>query len=243
MGKKWINKITEGQGKRGEALADHQKYDKSANYPNTNTYKRDISSVLHKGQGEKLRARFIKYYTRGVIDENGTYYKNFPIARYLCERRGGQSEVSHKTFSLLPYQLVPYTKHSVPFIMKMLELKHIEGLSISKLQDYVANFGEDEILSITSDQLSDFKQLIHDAINKIMTTEHYLEIREKISLMGSEQERLITFIEFAQGFECFKIDPQIRGPCGLPYDFYLTEGGYFHNAPFLFGTPSQFRKI
>jgi hypothetical protein len=188
-------------------------------------------------------ARFIKYYTRGVIDENGTYYNNFPIARYLCDRRGGQSGVSHKTFSLLPYQLVPYTKHSVPFIIKMLEVKHIEGLSISKLQDYVADFGEDEILSITSDQLSDFKQLIHDAINKIMTTEHYLEVREKISLMGSEQERLITFIEFAQGFECFKIDPQIRGPCGLPYDFYLTEGGYCHNAPFLFGTPSQFRRI
>ncbi len=73
------------------------------------------------------------------------------------------------------------------------------GLSMSKLQDYVANFGKDEILSITSDQLSDFKQLIHDAINKIMTTEHYQEVREKMSLMGSEQERLITFLEFVQG--------------------------------------------
>jgi hypothetical protein len=193
--------------------------------------------------GGKNCARFIEYYTRGVIDENGTYYKDFPIARYLCERRGGKGEISHKTFSLLPYQLVPYTKYSVPFIVKILELKHIEGLSISKLQNYVANFGEDEILSITSDQLSDFKQLIHDAINKIMTTEHYLEVREKISLMGSEQERLITFLEFAQGFECLKIDPQIRGPCGLPYDFYLNEGGYLRNAPFLFGTPSQFKKI
>ena len=58
----------------------------------------------------------------------------------------------------------------------MLELKHIEGLSISKLQDYVANFGEDEILSITSDQLSDFNQLIHEAINKIMTTKYYQQV-------------------------------------------------------------------
>ena len=56
MGKKWVNKITKGQEKRGEVLADHQKYDKSANYPNTNTYKRDISSILHKSQRQKLRS-------------------------------------------------------------------------------------------------------------------------------------------------------------------------------------------
>ena len=32
-----------------------KKYDKSANYPNTNIYKRDIIEILSKGQGEKLR--------------------------------------------------------------------------------------------------------------------------------------------------------------------------------------------
>jgi hypothetical protein len=263
VGKKWVNKITEGQkkGKRWQIIKNminlptiqiliHIKETLAQYYAKVKEKNYDLLQILDIGFdfhtvcpicGGENCARFIKYYTRGVIDENGTYYKDFPIARYLCERRGGQSEVSHKTFSLLPYQLAPYTKYSVPFIIKMLEVKHIEGLSISKVQDYAANFGKDEILPISSDQLSDFKQLIHDAINKIMSTEHYHEVRKKISLMGSEQERLIAFIEFAQAFECLKTDPLIRGPCGLPYDFYLNEGGYCRNAPFLFGTPSQFR--
>ena len=176
-----------------------------------------------------------------MIDENGTYYKGFPIARYICERKGGRGVVSDKTFSVLPYQLVPYTKYSVPFIIKMLKAKHIEDLSISKLQDLVANFGEDEILAISSDQLYDFKKLIRDAVNKIMATGHYQEFREEVSLMSTEQERVVLFIEFSLCFECFKINPMIRGPCGLHYDFYLNEGGYLRNAPFLFGTPYQFR--
>lgn len=226
-----------------ETLAQYYRKVKGKNY--------DLVEILDLGLDFRTRcpicggkdcARFIEYYTRGVIDENGTYYKNFPIARYVCEAKGGQGIGTHKTFSLLPYQLVPYIKYSVPFIIKMLKVKHIEGLSISKLQDHVANFGEDEILPISADQLSDFKELINDAISKILTTECYRELREEVSLMSSEQKRLIAFIEFAKSFECAKVNPRIRGPCGLNYDFYLNEGGYLYNAPFLFGTPSQFRK-
>jgi hypothetical protein len=76
-----------------------------------------------------------------------------------------------------------------------------------------------------------------------MPKEYYQELREEISFMGSDQERITVFIEFACLFECSRIEPRIRGPCGLHYDFYLNEGGFTLNAPFLFGTPSQYRKI
>lgn len=135
-----------------------------------------------------------------------------------------------------------WVKYSIPFIIKILKVKHEDGLSISKLQDHVANWGEDKILSISADQLSDFKYFVHDAISKIMATGYYQQLREVVSLKGSEGVRLIAFIEFAKDFECLKVNPRIRGPCGLNYDFYLNEGGYLYNAPFLFGTPSQFRK-
>jgi hypothetical protein len=211
----------------------------------------DLIEILDLGLDFRMRcpicggencARFIEYYTRGVIDENGTYYKAFPIARYVCEAKGNLSIVSHKTFSLLPCQLVPYIKYSIPFIIKMLKVKHADGLSISNLQDYVANWGDNEILSISADQLSDFKDLINDAISKIMATGWYQQLREVVSLTAGERERVIAFIEFSTSFECVKVNPLIRGPCGLNCDFYLNEGGYLHNAPFLFGTPSQFRK-
>ena len=34
----------------------------------------------------------------------------------------------------------------------------------------------------------------------------------------------------------------IRGPCEMSYEFYIKNGGYKDNSPFLFGTPSQKRK-
>jgi len=50
-----------------------------------------------------------------------------------------------------------------------------------------------------------------------------------------------SFIEFSEQFECSKLDFDIKGSCALGYDFYLCGGGYYKNAWFLFGTPSQFR--
>ena len=54
--------------------------------------------------GGKDCAGFIGYYTRVVIDEHGTYFKEFPIARYVCKGKGERSWSGHKTFSLLPYR-------------------------------------------------------------------------------------------------------------------------------------------
>lgn len=183
-------------------------------------------------------AIFICYYFREVIDENGRHYKVFPIARYLCRRKGKKRGLAHKTFSLLPYQLVPYTKYSIPFIIKTVKLRHIEGLSLYELQDYLAGFGQKDILSISVGQLLGFKQVVMEAIQKIMSTGYYQEF-EGDKYVG--RELLISFIEFAEDFESKKIQPCIRGPCILSYDFYISGGEYFQNAYFLFGTPSQFR--
>jgi len=186
-------------------------------------------------------AQFIGYYERKVIDENGTYYARFPIARYKCQGKGSQKIVKDKTFSLLPYQLVPYTKYSIPFIIKSLKLKCIDGLSTYELQDYLARFGEEEILSISTNQLLGFQETVMEAVHKIMTTNYYPELNAEEFQKSSDLERLRAFLEFSQEFECLKVEPCIRGPCGLGYDFYLQGGGYFKNAWFLFGTPYQLR--
>lgn len=186
-------------------------------------------------------ALFIGYYTRGVIDEHGTYFKEFPIARYRCQSKGKRRAENHRTFSLLPYQLVPYTRYSIPFIIKSLKARYEEGLSISKLQDYLAGFGKDEILSMSADQLLDFKQIVLEAVHKITARGHYQEWEKEVFPKSTDQQILVAFIAFASCFECCKVEPSIRGPCGLGYDFYLSEGGFLHHAHFLFGTPSQFR--
>ena len=142
----------------------------------------------------------------------------------------------------MPYQLAPYTKYSIPFIIKAMELRHIEGLSIYDLLDYLAAFGEQDILSISADRIFGFKKLVMEAIHKIMASEYYPEFKEKGFKDSTDRGLLISFLGFARDFECQKAEPCIRGPCGLQYDFYINGGGYFKDAYFLFGTASQFRR-
>ena len=104
--------------------------------------------------GGKDCAKFIGYYFRAVVDEKGTYYRAFPVARFLCRRKGRELISRHKTFSLLPYQLVPYTKYSMPFIIKVLKLRHIEDKSIYKLQEYLAaSEGADNYFDLSTSRI------------------------------------------------------------------------------------------
>jgi len=138
----------------------------------------------------------------------------------------------------LPYQLVPYTKYSIPFIFKVLKARYINGLSIYKVQEYIDSFSEGEIITIDSDQLINFKQLIDTAISKILANNNHREYKKLFEYTGCEL--LEHFINIAENFICYKIDPCIRGPSSLGLDYYLTSGGYINNAYFLFGTPYQF---
>lgn len=190
--------------------------------------------------GGKDCARFLVFYTRHAVDEKGTYYKAFPIARYKCYRKG-RKKVSHRTFSLLPHQLVPYTKYSIEFIMKTLEILSMDNATIDDVLNYVSRFGKNDILSISSMKVVIFKGLGLEAIEKILVSGYY---NDDISGRFNNQDikqRLRAFIGYAGEFCCHKTDSPIRGPCGLSYDFYLQSGSYYNNAHFLFGTPSQFR--
>jgi hypothetical protein len=185
-------------------------------------------------------AQFIGYYCRGVIDEKGTYYKAFPIARYLCTSKGKALSVKHRTFSLLPYQLVPYSKYSLPFILNALRKVYGEDSSVKGLLDYLAGFGSGEYIDLSANAFYAFRAFILTAIDKMLAMGFYKEISAQLQT-SSEKQRIRIFIVFAEDFSCCKIDPERRGPCALGYDYYMEDGGYMRNAHFLFGTPSQFR--
>ncbi|UCC95016.1 MAG: hypothetical protein JSW40_09465 [Candidatus Omnitrophota bacterium] len=115
-------------------------------------------------------------------------------------------------------------------------------MSIYKVQEYMDAFCEGEILSTGSGQLAWLKQLFTRLIDKLIASGYYQLGEIKRFWEEKEQDLLKGFLHVAGSFECFKVEPCIRGPCAFNYDFYLNGGGYFRNAYFLFGTPSQFRK-
>lgn len=184
-------------------------------------------------------AQFIGYYTRQAIDENGQFYKEFPIARFLCNRKGKDILVTDKTFSLLPFQLSPYHKYSIPFIVKILKLRHIQGRSIYEILDDLSRLPAATVPTSGS-QICGFDKVIQEAIEKVFARGYYPELEEKIH-QNSSLGQIKSFLEFSEGFECVKVNTVLKGPCALGYDFYLSDGGYYKNAWFLFGKPSQFR--
>lgn len=190
--------------------------------------------------GAETCAQFIGYYFRGVIDEKGTYYKAFPIARYLCNRKGKALSVKHRTFSLLPHQLAPYTKYSLPFILNALRKVYGEDSSVNGLLDYLAGIEEERYIDLSASTFYAFRAFLLTCIDKMLATGFY---KEGVALLQvpSERQRIRIFLFFAEDFICCKTDPKIRGPCALGYDYYMESGGYLRNAHFLFGTPSQFR--
>lgn len=181
------------------------------------------------------------YYFRRVVDEKGRYYIDFPIARFKCRRKGSNIKSSHKTFSLLPYQLVPYSKYSIPFTIEVLEVRYNGSMSVHQLQNYIADLTacDEGYIELSSARVYSFKALIKQAITKVLACQEYhhqFRIQQP-----AETAQIISFLQFCSQFSCFKLHPPIRGPCALAVDFYFNSGGYWNNGYFLFGTPSQFR--
>ncbi len=178
-------------------------------------------------------ARFFTYYHRHVVEENGKTYTDFPIARFLCKK-------TKRTFSLLPYQLIPYWKYSINFIFLALTIKYLEEKSSTEVLNTLSSLDENVFLEIDTSQLTDFRELAEESLSKLLATNYYPEFKE-IILESIANKHLVRLIEFARDFESTKTAVQIRGPCALSFDFYLAGGGSLQDAPFLFGTPSQFR--
>jgi len=192
--------------------------------------------------GGKDCVQFIGFYHRRVVDEYGCVMDDFPIARFLCRKKGNPPRGSHRTFSVLPLELIPYTKYSIVFIFKVLRLLYISGMSVMELQTLLSRAlcGDIQYIDLSTYAVGAFKKLLREAILKFFSLGFYTGREHELSSVDPPH-RAVRLIEFALDFETFKTTPPIRGPTALDYDFYLQGGGYMQNAYFLMGSPSQFR--
>ena len=186
--------------------------------------------------------KFLGFYPRPVFDEHGTFFKNFLIARFECLRKGSDFIVQDKTFSLLPYQLIPYCKYSIPFIFKIMEMNYIDDKSIMEIQELLTKYeNSNDYIDLAQSTIYRFKNLIEATISKLLVCGYYPEFNKNILDLKDDNKSIIEFITFALSFVCSKLLYEIRGPCALGYDFFLIRGDYVKNSYFLFGTASQFR--
>ena len=189
-------------------------------------------------------AQFLGYYYRQVIDENGRYYPDFPVPRFICRGKEASVNVDHKTFSLLHYHLIPYSKYSLPFVIGALKARHNDKMTLEEVQEYLGNINsnKEDYKEVSVSGIFSFKKMLLAAINRIRVSDFYRKLPAKLWKEKTPTAIIQIFLDFCNDFVSQKFDPHIRGPCILAVDFYISGGYYHRNAYFLFGTPSQFRK-
>ena len=179
-------------------------------------------------------ARFLRFYYRPVVTEEGIYYKDFPIIRYKCNGKGNK-KIKDVTFSLLPHELIPYVKYSKGFIFKILFNIHVHKMSEKTALDIISQLCSEEVLCISPATVYNFKCCILKGIDRLGISKLY-PVLEDIINTPDRGKRLRLFVLYLHSIK------HIRSPCEFSYEFYVKNGSYKTNSPFLWGTPSQFRK-
>jgi len=162
------------------------------------------------------------YYDRSVKDESGYDYR-IDNARYLCNRKGSKNPI-HRTFSLLPHQLIPYLPYTVELTFKVIRF-WLEGHSIYDVLEYASKLGVEDSLELSASTLNVLKGVLEKAFdNVVMQGEYDIEA----------EEALKGFIDACKGFHSQLKGKDLVGPLAISIDYYCRSGGLF-----LFGTPSQ----
>ncbi len=87
------------------------------------------------GQGCAVRHGL---YRRRVVDRGGRRYEHFPVPRFRCRRRGTRPAEA-VTFSVLPVELVPRRRASLPLMLWILRLLLAGGHTVHDALDALAD--------------------------------------------------------------------------------------------------------
>jgi hypothetical protein len=184
------------------------------------------------------------YERRAICPQTGFDVADLPVGRFLCNAKGMRKNCDHVTFSLLPLVLVPYRQLTLKFMMLALWLRLQDKLSLFAAMDAI----EEELVNFEAD-VGDFvsiaaqlqwEKLIRAGFCRFVVSN--MSNQEQFSIMKKASEKgLFLFLKMALGYQSQRSDAPIRGPDGLAWDFYHSNGGAGKLAPFLFGTASQHR--
>lgn len=193
-------------------------------------------------------ATYHGHYERSAIWPDSDFYvTDLPVIRYLCHEKGIKKNCDHVTFSLLPLVLIPYRRLPIHFMVLALWIRlqgHLGQVkALATIEKELVVFRDYAFFVNISAQM-EWARLIKGALSLILTGKAKITFSpqlEPIRSSRNNKEKLLTFLEIAMSYESRYLDPAIRGPDALGWDFYQLHGGPEQLAPFLFGTASQHR--
>ncbi len=187
-------------------------------------------------------ATYHGYYTRTAIcPGTGYYIRDLPVLRFICCQKGDAPICDHKTFSLLPFMLVPYRQLSLQFMVLAIWIKVSRHLTLTSALDVIEHeFNDlDEIANfINISTVTSWQNMILAAFRLIKSTDIDL-----LSNFRNEQiqgdEGLLLFFETIIHYDFTINHHPVRGPDAFAWEFYQKSGGPDKCPVFLFGLASQ----
>ena len=193
-------------------------------------------------------ATYHGFYERSAIWPAADFHvNNLPVVRYLCHSKGEKKTCHHITFSLLPLVLIPYRQLPIYFIVLALWIRLHHHLGQVKALDVIekelVNYRDFAFFVNIAAQL-EWANLIKAALKLILSNDISILDHAQFEIIRcnrGNEEGLLSFLEIVMSYESRYIEPAIRGPDALGWDFYKLKGGADKLAPFLYGTASQHR--
>ena len=168
--------------------------------------------------GAKKCAVRIGYYYRWVYIFKLKIKLYIPVARYLCRRKNktkSQWRSTHKTFSLLPSQLIPYRMYDLDSMLYIADSSLKRNKSFLDTATDMSTMEEHPAISISTDTIMEYLEIFIQGCTKLKTL---------FELIYNTYERYI-----------YPIKNHTGGIIKFVEDIYLKH------AIFTFGNPSQIR--
>ena len=177
----------------------------------------------------------IGYYYRYYIDIKT--YKIFliPIIRYLC-RKKGRPKLKDRTFSLLPYFLIPYNRFTIDSGMLIIGSKLVKCKSNKEIADKVCNsFDINLNFNFEERYINYWLRLFRQTLFKLIV---FLESFNQDTSFLKGNKAMYNAWNYLDNF--FDDSGEYNGASGFSIYSYEKQGCYKGNPQFLFGTAYQF---
>lgn len=190
----------------------------------------------------------MQFYTRAAVYFGDTVYEVVPVGRFICCRRNPNvPPETHRTFSLLPHPLVPYSPYALDTTVALAAALAEHAGNAYQTSQALASRHEN--LNPDPTTLGRLKDRLLDARDRLKSRlagpENFQQmIKPSQAPTSRALATLADFITLLMTYHS-QVLPGVSGACALSHDwFYVFQAALPYMArDFLVGTPSQKRRV
>jgi hypothetical protein len=187
----------------------------------------------------------LQFYTRVTVYFDDTVYEDVPIGRFICCRLNPNvPSETHRTFSLLPHPLVPYSPYALNTTIALATAFTEHADNAYQTSQALASAYKN--LNPDPPTLGRIKGRLLEALHKLKRLPE--KFQQQLDPNNSSNRRtmatLADFITLLMTYHS-QVLSGVSGAGGLSYDwFYVFQAELpYMERDFLVGTPSQKRRV